>query len=112
MSEESKTLENVLHPVIFFQQKSVRPVIFYLKKSVRPVIFFSRKSMRPVILFFKKSMRPVIFGDQKSLRPAAVLTGPVSDKFCSLPNILLPNISNTLHREATDCTLLQFTIYS
>ena len=86
MSEESKTLENVLHPVIFFQQKSVRPVIFYLKKSVRPVIFFSRKSMRPVILFFKKSMRPVIFGDQKSVRPAAVLTGPVSDKFCSLPN--------------------------
>ena len=85
LSEESKTLENVLHPVIFFQQKSVRPVIFYLKKSVRPVIFFSRKSMRPVILFFKKSMRPVIFGDQKSVRPAAVLTGPVSDKFCSLP---------------------------
>ena len=41
--------------------------------------------MRPVIFFSKKSARPVIFGDQKSLRPTAVLNGPVSDKFCSLP---------------------------
>ena len=86
LSKQSKTLENVLHLVIYFSKKCVRPVIFFLKKSVCPVIFFSRKSMRPVIFFSKKSARPVIFGDQKSLRPAAVLTGPVSDKFCSLPN--------------------------
>ena len=63
-------------------------VIWMSKKSVVPVIFFPRKSMRPVIFFSKKSARPVIFGDQKSLRPAAVLTGPVSDKFCSLPYVV------------------------
>ena len=87
LPKQSKTFENVLHPVIFFSRKSVRPVIFLLKISVRPMIFFSRKSMRPVIFFFKKSGRPVIFNNQKSLRPAAVLTGPVSDKFCSLPKL-------------------------
>ena len=59
-------------------------MIFSLKKNVRPVILFSRKSMRPVNFFSKKSVRPVIFDDQKSVRPAAVLTGPVSNKFCSL----------------------------
>ena len=41
-----------------------------------------------MIFFYQKSGRPVIFNAQKKSPPAAVLTSPVSDKFCSLPNAL------------------------